>query len=319
VTLKLHELAQKALMKAKHALENEDKSRSRRFAFLALKLDPELDEAWLILAAISSPEDSIPFLRKAFELNPSNQKAIEGMRWASQMIRGMNRNLNKNSNQKKKVDRDLPGRRFKWEIPLFTSVMIVGLIVLCLASIPTFSAQAASHVSARPVGIMAKPTLTPTASPTPEPTPLPSPTPTPTEDTYFSSYTYHSWDIPDEISSGNTFWIEIDLTDQMLYAYRGNQLISGFLVSTGTSSHKTVTGTFKIYAKYPAHRMVGPGYDLDDVPYTMYFYKGYAVHGTYWHHNFGTPMSHGCVNMETSDAAWVYDNAPVGTYIFIHY
>jgi hypothetical protein len=135
----------------------------------------------------------------------------------------------------------------------------------------------------------------------------------------FDSYRYHSWDIPDEIAGNSDFWMEIDLTNQMLYAYRDNQLISGFKVSTGTSSYKTVTGTFKIFSKYPTIAMSGPGYDLPDVPYTMFFYKGYAIHGTYWHHNFGVPMSHGCVNMNTDDAAWIYKNAPVGTYVMVHY
>ena len=65
--------------------------------------------------------------------------------------------------------------------------------------------------------------------------------------------------------------------------------------------------------------MIGPGYDLPDVPFSMFFYKGYAIHGTYWHNNFGTPMSHGCVNMNTNDAAWIYSNAPVGTYVRVHY
>ncbi len=135
----------------------------------------------------------------------------------------------------------------------------------------------------------------------------------------YAAYRYHSWDIPGEISAGNDFWIDIDLTNQMLFAYKDNQIINGFKVSTGTSSHKTVTGTFKIFSKYPAITMTGPGYDLKGVPYSMFFYKGYAIHGTYWHDNFGTPMSHGCVNMNTDDAAWIYDNAPVGTYIIVHY
>jgi len=135
----------------------------------------------------------------------------------------------------------------------------------------------------------------------------------------FASYRYHSWDIPDDISVGNDFWIEIDLTNQRLYAYRDNQLINAFKVSTGTSNHRTVTGTFKIFTKYPAITMTGPGYDLEGVPFSMFFYKGYAIHGTYWHNNFGTPMSHGCVNMNTDDAAWIYKNAPVGTYIMVHY
>ena len=64
--------------------------------------------------------------------------------------------------------------------------------------------------------------------------------------------------------------------------------------------------------------MTGPGYYLPGVPYTMYFYKGYALHGTYWHDNFGTPMSHGCVNLETNDAEWLYEFASVGTLVNVH-
>lgn len=135
----------------------------------------------------------------------------------------------------------------------------------------------------------------------------------------FVSFRYHSWDIPDEISYESDLWIEVDLTNQIMFAYRDNQIINGFKISSGTSSYATVTGTYKIFSKYPAIRMTGPGYDLPGVPYTMFFYKGYALHGTYWHNNFGTPMSHGCVNMETKDAFWIYENAPVGTYIVVHY
>ena len=210
--------------------------------------------------------------------------------------------------------------RLKRKIPRFTGPLFVGVLVLCFVSLPSFSSHAASQKSLRPAYAWLNTTLTPTIAPYPTASPISSdPAATPTPDTYYTSYTYHSWDIPDEIASGSTLWIEIDLTNQMLYAYRGNQLISGFLVSTGTSSHKTVTGTYKIYVKYPAYTMIGPGYHLEDVPFSMFFYKGYAIHGTFWHSNFGTPMSHGCVNMATDEAAWVYDNAPVGTYVFVHY
>ena len=65
--------------------------------------------------------------------------------------------------------------------------------------------------------------------------------------------------------------------------------------------------------------MSGPGYYLTNVPYTMYFYKSYGIHGTYWHNNFGYPMSHGCVNMRTSEAHWLYDFSPMGTLVYIHY
>ena len=147
----------------------------------------------------------------------------------------------------------------------------------------------------------------------------PDPTPEVHEDIYYLDYRNNSWDIPDEIVSMNEFWIEVDLTQQMLYAYRGGQLIEGFLISSGTRDFKTVTGIYKIYAKYPSIDMRGPGYDLADVPYTMFFHKGYAIHGTYWHNFFGRQMSRGCVNMVTEEAAWIYENAPVGTYVIVHY
>ena len=95
-----------------------------------------------------------------------------------------------------------------------------------------------------------------------------------------------------------------------MYAYEGKTVVRTFLVSTGTAAHPTVTGRFRIYAKYLYDDMAGPGYYLPNVPYTMYFYEGYSLHGTYWHHNFGHPMSHGCVNMRTPDAGWVFSLAP---------
>ena len=66
--------------------------------------------------------------------------------------------------------------------------------------------------------------------------------------------------------------------------------------------------------------MAGPGYYLPDVPYVMYFYESYGLHGTYWHHNFGTPMSHGCINFTIADAGWLFDNwITFGTVVNIHY
>ncbi|OQA18217.1 MAG: putative L,D-transpeptidase YciB precursor [Chloroflexi bacterium ADurb.Bin360] len=80
-----------------------------------------------------------------------------------------------------------------------------------------------------------------------------------------------------------------------------------------------MVGTFSIYVKYLATPMSGPGYYLPNVPHTMYFYRGYAIHGAYWHNNFGTPMSHGCVNLSLPDAEWFYNFAPVGTKVVSHY
>lgn len=116
----------------------------------------------------------------------------------------------------------------------------------------------------------------------------------------------------------NQRWIDIDLSSQRAYAYVGDEMAKGFLVSTGTWQHPTVTGVFRVYVKYRAADMSGPGYYLPDVPYVMYFYEDYGLHGTYWHNNFGTPMSHGCINFSTPDAAWVYNFSSIGTVVNIH-
>jgi lipoprotein-anchoring transpeptidase ErfK/SrfK len=114
-------------------------------------------------------------------------------------------------------------------------------------------------------------------------------------------------------------WIDVDLSNQRVYAYEGDVMINSFLVSTGTWATPTVTGQYRVYVKYGSATMSGPGYYLPNVPYVMYFYKGYGLHGTYWHNNFGTPMSHGCVNLRTDDAGWLFNWASVGTLVNVHY
>jgi lipoprotein-anchoring transpeptidase ErfK/SrfK len=107
--------------------------------------------------------------------------------------------------------------------------------------------------------------------------------------------------------------IVISLSQQQTYAYENGELVRQFVVSTGLPGTPTVKGNFAIYVKYASQTMSGPGYNLPGVPWVMYFYRSYALHGTYWHNNFGQPMSHGCVNMRTPEAEWLYNWAPIGT------
>jgi lipoprotein-anchoring transpeptidase ErfK/SrfK len=111
----------------------------------------------------------------------------------------------------------------------------------------------------------------------------------------------------------------VDLSQQRVYAYEGDTVVNAFVVSTGTWQHPTVTGSYKVWIKLRSTTMAGPGYYLTNVPFVMYFYKGYGLHGTYWHNNFGTPMSHGCVNLTIPDAEWIYNWASVGTVVNVHY
>jgi len=119
------------------------------------------------------------------------------------------------------------------------------------------------------------------------------------------------------ISTGKQ--IIVDLSDQRVYAYENGALLRNVLVSTGLWGTPTVQGDYALYAKYDAQLMSGPDYYLPGVPWVMYFYKGYSLHGTYWHNNFGQPMSHGCVNMPTPEAAWFYSWAPIGTPVHVQY
>lgn len=102
-------------------------------------------------------------------------------------------------------------------------------------------------------------------------------------------------------------WIEIDLSEQKLYAHNGGNIDYVFLVSSGKWA-PTPTGEFRIWTKLRYTLMAGGSkarrtyYYLPNVPFTQYFYKGFGLHGTYWHNNFGHPMSHGCVNLATPDA-----------------
>jgi len=107
--------------------------------------------------------------------------------------------------------------------------------------------------------------------------------------------------------------IVVSTDEQRIYAYENGLLVRSHLVSTGLPDTPTVLGDYKVYVKYAATDMSGPDYYLPQVPYTMYFYQGYGIHGTYWHNSFGRPMSHGCVNLPTPEAEWFFNWAEVGT------
>jgi len=120
-------------------------------------------------------------------------------------------------------------------------------------------------------------------------------------------------------SSSREKRIEVDLTNQRLYAYEGDKKVFDFVISTGKPWWATPTGEFRPWIKLRYTRMrggsktLGTYYDLPNVPFVMFFgndkipgWKGYAIHGTYWHNNFGHPMSHGCVNLKTPDAEKLY-------------
>lgn len=119
--------------------------------------------------------------------------------------------------------------------------------------------------------------------------------------------------------------IVVDISDQMIYAYEGDKEFLAARVSTGEYPTVTPLGTFKILRKTPTRYMQGPqpgvtdvAFDLPGVSWDMYFTQGgAAIHGTYWHNNYGTEQSDGCVNLPTELAKMLYDWAPLGTVVTI--
>jgi lipoprotein-anchoring transpeptidase ErfK/SrfK len=470
----------KILEQAQQALKSGDKNLARQLASQAAQLAPDLEEVWLLLAALASPQGSVAHLEKALQINPGSERAQKGLVWARSRLQNeqasktlvaqpvaLQEPVSAKAEVKPaqlqpevvverpvvqtEVTPDLSSEaepiptqasqktstrsRFSYVIPLVIVIILVlawvgwksatpvttflgnvGLrgqehgpawveveIAKSEATLPAVEAPSVvlptlpvqvtatsdltlESVSSglatvtptllptelpQPTATLPSPTLLPpSASPTPLPTDVistftavpptvqptatqivfvptqtfvptntpiptnvvqptatpnlnssqPSPTPLPTDTAQPGPTQY----IPPTVrpntggSTGGEHWIDINLTNQTVYAYEGNTVVNSFVVSTGTWQHPTVTGQYRVYVKYRYTDMSGPGYYLPNVPFTMYFYQGYALHGTYWHSNFGTPMSHGCVNFSIPDAEWIYNFSTVGTLVNVH-
>lgn len=113
--------------------------------------------------------------------------------------------------------------------------------------------------------------------------------------------------------------IVVVLSTQMVYAFEDGVLQYSALSSTGLPATPTVRGDFNVWHKTRAQTMSGPGYYLPNVEWVVYFYQGYGLHGTYWHSNFGQPMSRGCVNLTNADAEWFYNFASIGTPVHVRW
>jgi lipoprotein-anchoring transpeptidase ErfK/SrfK len=113
-------------------------------------------------------------------------------------------------------------------------------------------------------------------------------------------------------------WIQISLKEQRLIAWEGANQVYAIAISTGKDSTPTRPGIFKIQTKLAKSRMRGADYDVANVPYVMFYEGNYAIHGAFWHRKFGTPVSHGCVNVAVNHARWLFDWASVGTQVIIH-
>ena len=360
--------ALQALQNSRHALQNNDRQSARRWAQKAAQLAPENEEPWLILAALASPRASLVYLQRALNINPTSQRARQGMHWAikrqksepSHISLPLDQRLIKPRKEKtpptsiQSPNLPIPLQELVQPRPAFLVYTFIfltlamgftiwylwpGLMNALLPQEPLSIAQV-SFAKASPTFTA---TFTPTATSTPTPTSTPTNTPTATNTptftptaTFTPSPTLTNTPKPKKTKKAkkqapaapsgrpsvvglNENWIDVNLTTQTTHAMTGDQLMRTFVVSTGTWRTPTVTGVYRIYVKYRTASMSGADYFLPNVPYVMYFYKGYGIHGTYWHSNFGTPMSHGCVNLSPNDAGWLFEFAKVGTVVQVHY
>ncbi len=127
---------------------------------------------------------------------------------------------------------------------------------------------------------------------------------------------------PEPVAAKAPKAIVVSIGAQTLWAYKGDEVVLTTYVSTGKAGFDTPLGHYAILSKLPSQSMEGviggEYYNVPDVPSVMYFTNsGHALHGTYWHNNFGAPMSHGCVNLPLDVADWLYRWAPVGTPVLI--
>ena len=348
--------AREYIAQAHVALQRGDKEAAWKLGRQASLAAPRMEDAWLILAASApNPQHALAYARRALEVNPNSPRAHRAIAW----VNARHSHRESISEPQTNVHRNkwlFPafliglGCLFVGLLGLFVSTSPAFAAILSIASAP---APVQENLWA-PIDI-AKPTVTPidvaVFAPQITPSKVPSevtksavtiiptsfPTETPTS-TFTATETPASliMEIVDDsqlsqskppsepqgqfpLEGNRERWIDVNISEQRVYAYEGNVVVNSFLVSTGLPETPTVTGRYQIWVKVRIQDMSGPGYYLKDVPYVMYFYEDYGLHGTYWHNNFGRPMSRGCVNLTIDDAKWLYNWASVGTVVDVHY
>jgi lipoprotein-anchoring transpeptidase ErfK/SrfK len=316
---------------AEKALAAGQRGEARRLAQKATKLAPDKVEPWLLLASLTTSAASQAYVRRAVANNPRILRAVSAIRWAEKRSDALGKGATGRALPKPTTLAilSLLGLTvifavFAWLRP---PVLDEGLRVMGAAAAQQLDKFFATETSEPAATFTATftpfatrtvlPSSTPTSTPTSPPTMEPSPEPI-AEPGLELSIEKFDLDLPRGLDADQR-WIDINLSEQTLSAFEGAKLINSFLISSGTSRSPTVTGEFEIWIKVRIQAMSGPGYYIEDVPWVMYFYGDYGIHGTWWHNNFGTPMSAGCVNMSIPDAQWMYQWASVGTVVKVHY
>jgi len=304
------------------ARQNRRAEAQGRFARV-LSLDPSHVEALLWLAAVErDARQSVRYLNRVLKISPGNPRAVAGLRWAAKQLRTYPRPASAAAPV---------AAAAKPELPVIDGLLLSSIALVCIAACAILiivawdapGAVRAAYVATPTFTVTAtltatpQPTHTPVPTATATPTQTPTPTVTPQLSTPTATATLAVGTEPPLATALGEKWIELDLSEQRITAYEGDTEVLSALVSTGIARYPTPPGEYKIIRKVRSQVMTGPGYYLPNVEWVSYFLGGYAIHGTYWHSNFGQRMSHGCVNLTNEDAKWIYSWAPKGTPVIV--
>ncbi len=343
--------AQEAIQRSQAALRKGDKKTARHWAKKAASLAPNAEEAWLLLAASASPQQSLRYLERALKINPESKRARKGIVWAKKRL----------AKEKKESLPPAPASEKKTPLDAATPLEVraqaqkqsdlkktllafslIALLVLFLWTLKPKLAALASEQRATPTETfsqahwskaeIAKPTYTPTATATYTPTatptstftPLPTKTPKPTK-TPLPTETPLPAATQAYLSGGK--YVLVDISEQHLYAYQGNTLVFSFVASTGMNN-ATAPGHYSVLNKIPS--AYGSTWDIW-MPYWLGIYwAGSLQNGihalpimsdgsTLWAGYLGTPISYGCIVLGTYEARLLYNWVDIGTPVDIQW
>jgi lipoprotein-anchoring transpeptidase ErfK/SrfK len=339
-------LLQQAIGNAREALSRGDRQATRYWASRAADLAPEMEDPWLLLAAVAGPQASLEYLERALRINPSSPRARQGMEWARMRL-GPHAPQPVSAlpaTRQLTVGSTAPAPKRRIHPALLAGIVTIACLLVTAAWLGSASAvfalispTATDSASFAQVDIP-KPTYTPTptATFTPTPTVTPSPTatlvptetatPVPTDTLIPTEVQYVPPTDPPPVYSGAKR-ILVDISQQHLYAYEGDQLVYSFVASTGMHN-ATKVGHFSILDHIDS--AYGSTWDIW-MPYWMGIYwAGSTENGIHalpllpngsllWEGYLGTPISYGCVVLGTYEARELYLWAENGTPVDIQW
>jgi hypothetical protein len=334
------------MQQARTAIRKGDLSKARRLLRQVVRDDPQNHAAWLLLAKVTPSTAAAAEYVKRAELLQPNSSLVQGAR--KELEQKEQQNAARASRSRWRMAVLVGG------LVLLFVLIAGGLVPAFWEHVSALRGEPVVEVASPPTVVptlemIVQTEVMATATPVLLPTPTMRPTveAVPTEEVSIEEVgevedssssagdEAQDQELIEELTSDDPTglrpagvgqydrWIDVNLSDQTLVAYEGNTAVYNTYISSGTQEFPTVTGQFRTYMKYETQDMngylIGYDYYLQDVPYVMYFFGNFAIHGAYWHYNFGIPMSHGCINASPVDAGWLFNWAPVGTTVNVHY